>query len=132
MEAEPFAEERPKRRFFIYGCTILAIFGIAIGLTFGARGWKAFVAFGISKDLSDYYSKIESNYDIDKATKQNLLERIDRVRARVRQKPIGFFRWMTYSESFDAVLKDGIISPDELRTLDREIDRLEKEIEGTG
>jgi hypothetical protein len=129
---QPYAPERPKRRRFVYGCLAGLVLLIAIGLTLGVRGWKAFVQFGVAKDLSEYHSKIASNDDLDKQTKQKLLDSIDRVRARVREKPIGFLRWMSYSESIESVLKDSVITPDEVRTLERELDRLEKEVGGTG
>ena len=129
---QPDAPEPRRSRFIIYGCVVAAVLLIAIGLTLGVKGWRAFVQFGVAKDLSEYHAQIASDDDLDEQTKQKLLDRIDRVRARVRERPIGFLRWMTYSESIESVLKDGTISPDEVHTLERELERLEKELGGTG
>ncbi|HEU4389257.1 MAG TPA: hypothetical protein VFV34_15750 [Blastocatellia bacterium] len=139
MEQQPYygqvynqqdPSDRPRRRVIVYGCVGGAVLIVAIGLTLGVKGWRAFVQFGVAKDLSEYHAKIASNDDLDEQTKRRLLDGIDGCRARVREKPIGFLRWMTYSESFEGVLNDGTITPEEVRILDRELDRLEKELGG--
>jgi len=93
-----------------------------------ARGWKAFVSSGMVSDLSEYQATINAS-SLEPRAKGRLLQQIDIVRERAREKPIGFWRWIGYTESFRAVLDDKVITADEAAILERELSRLEREFE---
>jgi hypothetical protein len=122
-------EEPPRRRSrVLFGILIFLLAG-AILLSFGVwRGWKAFVRFGVSSDLSDYQQIVTAS-KLEPQTKQRIVGKIDLIRERARDHSIGFFRWLSYDDSFKAILDDRVITTEESVVLERELSRLEKEFE---
>jgi hypothetical protein len=126
-----FEPPKSKRRGIIIGCAIAAIFCMAVVIALSIRGWRAFVAFGIASDLTEYHAQI-SDSGLDEVTEKRLLDRIERIRTKMRDKPIGFFRWISYSDSIETLLRDGVLDSEEVRTMERELESIEKEIDETG
>lgn len=124
------ASERSSRKAFKVIAIVLLIVVFVGGLVgYGAwRGWQAFVRFGMANDLSDY-QKVISDSELDAQVKRRLVGRVDLIRERARDKYIGFFRWLSYDESFKAIFGDRRITNDEVLLLERELYRLEKEFE---
>jgi hypothetical protein len=113
----------------VVGVVLLVIVLVGVLLGYGAvRGWEAFVRFGVASDLSEYQTVITAS-SLGGQTKSRLVERIDLIRERARDKPISFFRWLSYDESFRAVLGDRTVTADEVLLLERELARLEREFD---
>lgn len=107
---------------------VVIIFLLALGAGVLWRGWQSFVRFGVASDLSQYQATV-SQSDLDPEVKRRLVGRIDLVRERARDKYIGFWRWLSYEQSFRTIFEDKRVSPDEVLVLERELYRLEKEFE---
>jgi len=122
-----YGSERPRRKTLkVVLMVLLFVFALAgVGVW---RGWKAFVRFGVAGDLTKYQAAVNQS-DLDPLVKRRLADRIDLIRERARDGSIGFFRWLSYDESFKAIFEDKRVTPDEALILERELQRLEKEFE---
>ncbi len=125
-----YTSDRSARKVFKVVGVLVVVLVLIGGLGgYGAwRGWQAFVRFGMVNDLSDY-QKVISASELDPQVKRRLVGRVDLVRERARDKYIGFFRWLSYDESFKAILGDRVVTNDEVLLLERELQRLEREFE---
>jgi len=122
-----YGAERPPRKTLRKVIVVLLII-LALGVGGIWRGWKAFVRFGVAGDLSKYHAAVNES-DLDPLIKRRLSDRLDTLRGRARDQSIGFFRWISYDESFKTIFADKRVTPDEALVLERELQRLEKEFE---
>lgn len=122
-----YGSERPRRKRLKVVLMVLA-FVVALAGVGAWRGWQAFVRFGVSGDLTKYQAAVGQS-DLDPPVKRRLVDRFDILRERARDKSIGFFRWLSYDESFKTIFEDKRVTPDEAVVLERELYRLEKEFE---
>jgi hypothetical protein len=93
-------------------------------------GTKRLVAYGIESDVKDYIRLVELA-DIDEGTRQELLDRLERIRVRALRGDVGFFAWVSHDESLDELAEDGTLTDLEAAAFERELDRLEHEFDGT-
>lgn len=119
-----------KRSLLAVGCGccagVLAICVLFVmALVVGA---KSLVRFGIASDLTDYMRLVEQA-DIDSETQQQLLDQLERIRGHARRGDVCFFSWLSYDESLKDLVEDGILSDSDAEAFQRELDRLENEIE---
>ncbi len=124
---EPLAISTSRKILIVSGCIFIPVL-IVIALIVAVNLWNSFVAYGMASDLTDYYSTINSS-ELDPEIKRPLLERIDNLRHKARERPISFWRWLAYAESIESIINDRSVTIDEVETLKRELDRLEKEFE---
>jgi hypothetical protein len=122
-----YGSEKPRRKT-LKVVLIVLVFAVALAGVGVVRGWRAFVRFGVSGDLTKYQASISAS-DLDPQTKRRLAGRIDLIRESARDKSIGFFRWLSYDESFKAIFADQRVTPEEALILERELSRLEREFE---
>jgi len=129
----PYSPPQEPRRSglscFLTGCLIAALVVVGGCAAFLAIGWKPFVRYGITTDLTEYHSLVSAS-DLEAEPKARILDRIEALREQARHRTISFFRWIDYDESIRDIIEDKRIPPDELALLERELDRVEKEFNG--
>lgn len=109
----------------IMGCLIPALVLLAVLVVGIVLGANAFVAYGISSDITEYISFIEKS-DLDADTKIDLRQRFENIRELARKgEHVGFWIWIDYDESIQNLIADGKITEHDLAALTRELDRLE-------
>ena len=91
-------------------------------------GAKSLVRFGIASELTDYMRLVERS-DIDSETRQQLLDQLEHIRGHARRGDVCFFSWLTFEESLGDLDEDGTLTERDAATFQRELDRLEDEIE---
>jgi hypothetical protein len=89
---------------------------------------KRLVAYGIASEVKDYIRVVE-RADIDAGTRQELLDQLEHVRGHARRGDVCFFSWLSSEESLEELVEDGVLTDDEAAAFERELDRLEAEIE---
>jgi hypothetical protein len=109
----------------IMGCLIPALVLLAVLVVGIVLGANAFVAYGISSDITEYIGIIEKS-DLDADTKIDLRQRFENIRDLARKgEHVGFWVWLDYDESIQNLIADGKITEHDLAALIRELDRLE-------
>ena len=88
-------------------------------------GGSAFVEFGITSDLEDYYATIDGS-DLPMRDKRRLLQRVDALSDGVHEGTvrISLFAWIQHDEQIDACLEDGVITAHEVTLIERQLDKL--------
>ena len=110
----------------VLGCLGVLVLLVVLGIAGIALAWKPFVAFGIASELTEYQEVVRQS-ELPEAKKTQLVQRIESIRDRNRQKPMSFVRWVEYSDVLDNLLDDGELADDEVPALERELGRVESE-----
>ena len=119
-----------KRSLLAVGCgccagvlAVCALFVVALVV-----GVKSLVSYSIASELTDYMRLVE-RADIDAETRQQLLEQLEHIRGHARRGDVGFFSWLTFEESLGDLDENGTLTESDVAAFQRELDRLEDEIE---
>lgn len=89
--------------------------------------WPWFVVRGIRHDLHEYAKAIRG-CDQRLSDKERLLDVIDAVEARLDNRAIpSMFSWTAHNDAIRAML-DGGITPDEVRLIERELQKVERKL----
>jgi hypothetical protein len=91
-------------------------------------GVKSLVSYSIASEITDYMRLVE-RADMDLETRQHLLDQLEHIRGHARQGDVGFFSWLTFEESLGDLDENGTLTEGDTATFQRELDRLEDEIE---
>lgn len=91
-------------------------------------GVKSLVSYGIASEITDYMRLVERS-DIDSETRQQLLDQLEHIRGHARLGDVGFFSWLTFEDSLGDLDEKGTLTERDAAAFQRELDRLEDEIE---
>ncbi len=113
--------------WLLWGCLGVPAFLGAVALVLTLVGYRAFMQFAVSDDLTKFQELVRKS-DLPPDAQQPLIERLERLRERARHgAPIGFWHWVDYQSSMKALLDDGKITPDKAAAFDRELGRMERD-----
>lgn len=114
------------RRFVVRLVQLVAVFVfLAVGVV--GWNWSSLKNFVFRQSLVTHANTIrQASCPIDK--KELLLDRLDSVMDDLQAgETVGLLRWREFRDAVEPLLKDGITS-DEQRLVEREIDRLERDL----
>ena len=92
-------------------------------------GAKCLVSFGIASSLGGYIRAVEQA-DVAPETQEDLLDRLERLRARAqRGDRVGFLSWLSHDEALQSLIERGLTTDRDIAAFKRELDRIEDEID---
>jgi hypothetical protein len=104
-------------------CLVVGLLGVLIGAVGCALSWKYIVGAGIDTDLVKYRDTVRAS-ELDEARKQLLIHKIEHLRDRIKEKPMGMMEWISYCESPDKMVNDDVLTPEEADLLEKDLDRI--------
>lgn len=91
-------------------------------------GTKRLAAEVVAADITEYVRLVE-RAEIDEGLREDLLDQLERIRARASHGEVGFFSWLDHEESLEDLVEDGTLTDREAAAFERELDRLEEELD---
>lgn len=127
LGAPPLAPPAPPARKsrLVLGCLLVAGILMILGIGGCIAAWGPFTEFAIVTSMTHHEKHIRAS-ELTDSQKQELLDRMDRIRQKARKKPIGFLRFTGYDTTIQRIIDEGAIVK-EFRTLQQEFKRLEEE-----